>query len=159
LLVAAGSLANAVPAAGAQGAVSVVLNRSHLLSAHAHASVNESQLRSVRGPQRLTGIEQACVSFNEIQRILGGHKHLNRRGANLDAVMLGAGIGAALRVQRLGRVSARLHPNGQEEEIPLLDLVRAMGAKIVQDGYERINLVLDSPPSAAILAPVETRRR
>jgi len=99
------------------------------------------------------------VSFNEIQRILGGHKHLNRHGANLDAVMLGAGVGAVLRVQRLGRVSARLHANGQDEDIPLLDLVRAMGAKIVQDGYERINLVLDSPPSAAILAPVETRRR
>ncbi|MGH7612576.1 MAG: hypothetical protein ACREMW_00860 [Gemmatimonadales bacterium] len=129
--------------------VNVFLNDRYLLLAHPHLRANEAPAR----------IDQLCVPFIEIERVLSGSRYLSRRGTNLDGVMLGAGPRAILRVQRRGRISARLHRSCDQVDIPLLDLVRALGATIVPIGSERITLVLESSNSDAILTLNDPRRR
>jgi len=128
--------------------VDVFLNGQYLATAHAH----------VRSATARIEIDQQCVSAREIARLVGGAPFLLERGRNLDAVRLGAGRGATLRVLRLGRISSRVHHSGDELFIPLLDFVRALGASIAADREDRISLTLDRSAVAGLLAPNDSER-
>ena len=129
--------------------VDVFVNDTYLLAAHALVSSNDLPV----------GIDQAYVAYHEIQRVLAGGHYLERSGKNLDIVMTGAGAGAALRAQRRGRISPRLHRTGDQDYIPLLDLVRALDAKILGNGDGGFNLKLNPERSRALLTVNTPRRR
>jgi len=154
LLVASATVAIGVPSqeGSTLQRVGVFLNDRYLVSADARLSPRNFSL----------GLDRSWVRYAEIERVLAGRQYLHRSGTNLDAVMPGAGTGAQLRVQRRGRLSSRLHRSGDQESIPLLDLVRALGASIEHNDADRINLVLKASRPDAILAlndPLQRRRR
>jgi hypothetical protein len=128
-------------APGTTWKVEVMLNGHHLLWAHAHV-----------GPQESAGIDKSCVAQDGLRSLLGGAQFLQTKGSNLEAMMVGAGSGAVLRVQRPGRISSQLHTMGKETYFPLADLARALGAKPVREGPARFNLFLPKSDPRAILA-------
>jgi hypothetical protein len=129
--------------------VEVFLNGQYLLTAHAH----------VRSGTARTEVDQGCVEYREIARLLGGPQFLSQRGRDLHAERLGAGRGATLRVLRLGRISSRVHQSGDELYIPLLDFARALRA-IIGPSYsdDRIDLTLDRSTVGGLLAPNDSER-
>ena len=129
--------------------VDVLLDGKFLAAAHAHVRSGDARIH----------VDQGCLAHNEIARLLGGQRFLAHRGQNLDAVRIGAGRGATLRVRRPGRISARLHPTDDKLYIPLLDFIRALGATIVADRTDRISLTLEGATPDAILELNESSRR
>jgi hypothetical protein len=122
--------------------VEVLLNGQHLLWAHTHVAPDDPS----------AGIDQGCVSQDALKTLLGGAQFLLSKGLNLEAVTVGAGPGAVLRVQRPGRITPKLHTMGKELYFPLTDLARALGAKPVREGPARVNLILPKSDPHAILA-------
>ncbi len=130
--------------------VDVFLNGQYLTTAHAH----------VRSATARIEVDQNCLDHKEIARLVGGPQFLLQRGRNLDAVRLGAGRGAALRVLRRGRISSRVHRSGDDMSIPLLDFVRALGAIMgPYDRPDRIDLTLDRSAVGGLLGPNDSERR
>jgi hypothetical protein len=124
--------------------VKVLLNGKPLLSGHAH----------VDPAQESVGVDETCISFRDVERLVGGPKYLLRKGNNLNAVVVGSGDRAVLRVQRLGPISTHVHKMGSELYIPLGDLMRALGASSDIRGGTA-HLVLKKPYKSSILTTVK----
>jgi hypothetical protein len=122
--------------------VEVLLNQRPLMSGHTHVAPND----------RRAGVDEICIAMRDIERLLGGAKYVARRGSNLEAVEGRPGRGAMFRVQRAGRISSKVHRMGDEEYIPLGDLARALGAKVVREKPGQVNLVLERSAAGSILA-------
>jgi hypothetical protein len=120
--------------------VEVWLNGRLLVVGHAHAPADAR-----------SGVDEGCVEQDQIARLIGGKKYLEAHGSILEAIALGAGPGASLRVERRGVISTRLHRTGEDFAIPLADFARALGATVVREAPGRVRLVL-APRSRRVRA-------